>query len=143
MNKDIMLGILIGIILIIILIGAGGFFLYPKLAPIFGFPATGKPAGGTMNAPSDNYGQPTSQQQGSQSNGTLFGCPELKLIGTQTIKSDVPFTIQNTDSKPHRINISIAEYSFAAGEKKTITVSGRGPYAIPCDGLNFGNLNVE
>ncbi|HUY69852.1 MAG TPA: hypothetical protein VMU70_02465 [Candidatus Tyrphobacter sp.] len=143
MNKDITLGILVGFILATVLIGVGGFFLLPKLIPIFGLSGTGQPAGGSMNGPSKNHGQPSSQQQGSQSNGTLFGCPELKLAGTQIIKAGVPFTVKNTDSKPHKIYISTAEYSFAAGETKTITISGQGAYTIPCDGSNFGNLNVE
>lgn len=136
-----MLGILIGFILTAILAGVGGFFVYQKFTT--SSPGVSQSAGGSINGPSGNYGQPLSQQKGSQSNGTLFGCPELKLIGTEMIKSDVPFTIQNTDSKPHKINISIAEYSFTAGETKTITISGRGAYTIPCDGLNFGSLNVE
>ena len=127
MNKDIMLGIFIGFILTVILagIGIGGFLLHQKVAgPMFGLPGANQP-------------QP-------QGNGTLFGCPELKLVGTETVKNGVPFTIQNTDSKPHKISISGTEYSFAAGEEKTITISsGWGKYQVPCDGyVNVGQLNV-
>ncbi len=133
MNKDIMLGVLIGFILTVILIGVGGFFVLPKIIPMFGFPGAGQP------------GLPASQQQGSLSNSTLFGCPELKLVGAETVKSGVPFTLQNTDSKPHKLNISITEYSFTAGEKKTITIpSGQtGVYHPMCDGTNVGELNIE
>ncbi len=148
MNKDIMLGVLIGVILTIILLGISGFFLLPKLVPMFGLQGISQqannPSAGQNNG---NYQPPSAQQQGSQkqgsqSNGTLFGCPELKLVGTQTLRSGVPFTVQNTDSSPHKINISIMEYDFAAGEKKTITVSGWGDYTVPCDGSNYGTLRV-
>lgn len=120
-----MLGIFIGFILAVILAGAGGFLLYQKVAgPMFGLPGANQPQ--------------------SQDNGTLFGCPELKLVGTETVKNSVPFTIQNTDSKPHKISVSGTEYSFAAGEEKTITISsGWGKYQVPCDGyVNVGQLNV-
>lgn len=126
MNKDIILGIVIGFILAIILVGIGSFFLYQKVA-------------------GPNIGLPGANQPQSQGNGTLFGCPELKLVGTETVKNGVPFTIQITDSKPHKISVSGTEYSFAAGEEKTITISsGRGNYQIPCDGAysNMGQLNV-
>lgn len=140
-----MLGVLIGVILTVILIGVGGFLVLPKLAPMFGLPGTGQPVGGSPNGPSGNNGPPSSQQQGSQSNGTLFGCPELKLVGAETVKAGIPFTLQNVDSKPHKINISITEYNFTAGEKKTITIpSGQtGAYHPVCDGANVGELNVE
>ncbi len=131
-----MLGALIGFIFTVILVGVGGFFLYQRVTvgSMFG------PAG--VSQPGSS---PSQQQQGSQSNSTLFGCPELKLVGAETVKSGVPFTIQNTDSKPHKINISITEYSFTAGEKKTITIpSGQtGAYHPMCDGINVGELNVE
>ncbi len=128
MNKDIILGIFIGFLLTVILLavvlaGIGGFLLYQKVSgPNIGLPATNQ----------------------SQGNGTLFGCPELKLAGTETVKNGVPFTIQNTDSKPHKISISGTEYSLAAGEEKTITISsGWGKYQVPCDGyVNVGQLNV-
>ncbi len=144
MNKDIILGVLIGVILTVILVGIGGFFLYPKLSQMLGLPGTGRPASGSINGPSGNYGQPPSeQQQQSQGNGTMFGCPELKLIGATAVKSNVPFTVQNTDSKPHTITISITEYNFAAGEEKTITINGEGVYHPGCDGYaNVGELNV-
>ena len=144
MNKDIILGVLIGFIFTIILIGVGGFFLFPKLAPMFGLPGASQPAGNSnpQNGQSANYGSPPSQQQGPQSNGTLFGCPELKLIGAETVKSGVPFTIQNIDSKPHTIYISETKYDLATGEKKAITVSGWGDYTVPCDGSKYGKLTV-
>ncbi len=142
-----MLGILIGFILTLILVGVGGFFLYQKLSPAFGLPGANQPAGNSnpINGANQggNYGSPSpSQQQGSQSNGTLFGCSELKLVGTQTLKSGVPFTVQNTDSKPHKITISITEYDFAAGESEAITVNGGGIYQPVCDGAKFGELNI-
>ncbi len=127
-----MLGILIGFILTVILIGISAFFLYPTVSQIFGLPGASQPIG------NGNF----SQQP--QNNGTLFGCPELKLVGTETVKSGVPFTIQNTDSKPHKITISGTEYSFVAGEKKQATINGKGIYHPGCDGsfANPGELNV-
>ncbi len=146
MNKDIVLGFLIGVILTVVVIGVGGFFLYEKVSPMFGLPGGGQPAGNgdfQNGSPTANYGSPPSQQQqGSQSNGTLFGCPELELVGATAVKSNVPFIVQNTDSKPHTIQISETQYDFAAGEEKTITVSGWGDYIVPCDGSNYGSLNV-
>lgn len=110
-----------------------------ECAPSGANPSTG----GSQNGSSSTNGLlPSQQQQGSQSNGTPFGCPELKLVGATIVKSNVPFTVQNTDSKPHTIYISEAKYDFVAGEKKSITVSGFGNYTVPCDGSNYGSLNV-
>lgn len=148
MNKDVLLGVLIGFILTIILLGVGGFFLLPKLAPMFGLQGiiqqAGNPSAGQNNG---NYAPPSAQQQGSQkqgsqSNGTLFGCPQLQLVGATAVKDSVPFVLQNTDSKSHSMYISQTKYDFAAGEKKTITITGWGDYTVPCDGSNYGSLHV-
>lgn len=129
MNKDILLGILIGFILTVILAGVGGFVLYTKIS-----------------SSSGNDGSPSSQQQAPQGNGTLFGCAALKLVGTETVKAGVPFTIQNSDAQPHTVFISGTQYDFAAEEKKSITIGGWGVYHPQCDGhvpANSGELNVE
>lgn len=133
MNKDIMLGILIGVILTFLLVVIGGFFFVPRLTMMFGFPGANQPVGGFSQ-----------QQPQSQGNGTLFGCQELKLVGAATVKSDVPFMIQNSDSKMHKVSISGTEYALAPGEKKTITISGWGAYHPLCDDSPpGGELNVE
>ncbi len=151
MNKDVLLGVFIGFFVAIILVGVGGVLAFQRLAPTLGFTGSSQPAGGPANGPSGNYASSPPQggnyalsppQEGPQSNGTLFGCPELRLVGADTTRSGIPFTIQNTDSRPHTIRISLNEYGFAAGEKKTITVSGRGQYTVPCDGSSYGKLDV-
>lgn len=144
MNKT---AVAITSIIVVGVLVLGGMFFY------FYRPGAGQPAGSPMAGPGNYEGAPSvqppqgfqgnGQPQQLQSNGTLFGCAELKLVGTGTVKDGIPFMLQNTDSKPHKISISIAEYSFAAGEKKTITIHGSGGYHPACDGSNVGELNVE
>ncbi len=104
------------------------------------------------NGQTGNYSLPTSQQspqqstsgnsQQPQAGSAIFGCPELQLIGIQTIKSGIPFILQNTDSKPHKVRISLDTYSFLVGEKKTITIKGTGNYQPYCDDSKVGQLTV-
>ncbi|HBC44839.1 TPA: hypothetical protein DCZ81_01605 [Candidatus Collierbacteria bacterium] len=55
MNKDIMLGILIGFILTVIFVGVGGFLVYQKLNnPTFGLSGAGRPVGGSLNGSGGN-----------------------------------------------------------------------------------------
>lgn len=97
--------------------------------------------GNSTNGQSGNYQLPTTQQQ-PQTGSAMFGCPELQLVGIQTVKSGVPFILQNTDAKPHKIRISLDVYSFSAGEKKTITIKGTGNYQPYCDDSRAGQLTV-
>lgn len=112
-------------------------------------PSTGNSTSGENSnnplPPSQQPSQPASgnnEQQQLQTGNAIFGCPELQMVGTQTVKSGVPFVLQNTDSKPHEVRISIDTYSFSAGEKKTITIKGAGNYQPYCDNSKVGQLNV-
>jgi hypothetical protein len=62
MNKDIMLGILIGFILTVILFGVGSFFLYPKLGQLFGgSQPTGSDYSNRQNNPGGNCAPATGE----------------------------------------------------------------------------------
>ncbi len=122
-----------------------------------GLKVNSTPVPSTINSTSGqsgNYASPTiqpsqqesagnRQQQQSQGISAIFGCPELQLVGAQTVKSNVPFTLQNTDSKQHTVAISLDTYSFSAGEKKSITIKGTGNYQPFCDGSKPGQLIVQ
>lgn len=97
----------------------------------------------TMQPSQSASGNNQQKQQQPQSNSAIFGCPELQLVGAQTVKSNVPFTLQNTDSKQHTVAISLDTYSFSAGEKKSITIKGTGNYQPFCDGSKPGQLIVQ
>lgn len=97
----------------------------------------------TSQQPSQQPTSGNSQQQQPQTGSAIFGCPELQLVGAQAVKSNVPFVLQNTDSKPHTVAISLDAYSFSVGEKKTITIKGSGSYQPFCDGSKLGQLTVQ
>lgn len=90
---------------------------------------------------------PTPTPIQSSANSANLGCPELKA-SVQQPKSGVPFTIQNTDSKPHTLHISTTSYQFAAGQTLTITINGTGNYQPACDvekgaiGTKIGSLTI-
>lgn len=105
MNKDIMLGVLIGFILTAILAGVGGFFVYQKFTTS-GFPGASQSVGGSS---------------GSASNGSSGNCAlttgetafsgKVSTISPPDHPDDKQYTLQSADGKTYYLRTTPAQES--------------------------------